>query len=56
MGSCLLCSDKVPDPDLVEHLRLMHPDQYEPAGEWPGWSVEEDTTAKPNAEESSDAA
>lgn len=36
MGSCLICSEKVPDPDLVEHLRLMHPDQYEPSGEWPG--------------------
>lgn len=36
-GTCHLCEPAadVPTVDLVNHIRVMHPDQYEPVECWP---------------------
>lgn len=38
-GQCLLCSADVPSSELVSHLSVMHPDQYEPFLTWPDGSI-----------------
>jgi hypothetical protein len=30
---CLLCPDVHPDVDIINHIRLMHPDHYDPLDE-----------------------
>jgi hypothetical protein len=35
MGKCLLCDETPADPELVDHLRVMHPGQHEPPATWP---------------------
>lgn len=37
---CLVCDDEWPDDEggiesAVDHIRVMHPDQYEPPERWP---------------------
>lgn len=34
-GVCLVCEEDVPSEELVDHLRVMHPDVYESPLEWP---------------------
>ncbi|WP_308820087.1 hypothetical protein [Pseudonocardia alni] len=33
-GSCLVCGEHVPSVELVDHLRVMHPDRYQPLRTW----------------------
>lgn len=48
MGSCALCGDDVPTLDLLDHLRIRHPDRYEPPLRWPdGALVVVDETLEP---------
>lgn len=49
---CLICNDEWPDEEgglesIVDHLRVVHPDQYEPPERWPdgGIVVTDDTLA-----------
>ncbi|SNR44383.1 hypothetical protein SAMN06265360_10645 [Haloechinothrix alba] len=35
MGDCVTCNDHIPDPDLLDHLRVMHPDEYAEPERWP---------------------
>lgn len=47
-GRCHLCDEPVPTFDLLGHVRVMHPDQYEPPAVWPdGGPVIEDATLTP---------
>lgn len=44
MATCHLCSERVPDEDVLEHLRLFHPGAYGTGPEtWPdgGWVIED---------------
>lgn len=34
-GVCLVCQEDVPSEELVDHIRVMHPDVYEPPLTWP---------------------
>ena len=51
---CLLCSDEWPDVEggiesFFDHLRVNHPDQYEPPERWPdGALVLHDETLEPS--------
>jgi hypothetical protein len=49
MGVCDLCHEPVEDDHLLEHLRLLHPDDYEDGPErWPdGDIVVHDQTLEP---------
>jgi hypothetical protein len=48
-GTCLVCGEDVPTHDLVGHLRVMHPDQYEPVQTWAdGSPVVTDDTLTPD--------
>lgn len=38
-GYCLLCSSDVPSEELLDHIRVMHPDDYEPPLTWPDGSL-----------------
>lgn len=37
-GRCEICQQDVPTYDLVGHIRVMHPDEYEPPATWPDGS------------------
>lgn len=49
MAWCELCKTKVPDPEILDHVRLLHPDEYGDGPEtWPDGSlVIIDTTLEP---------
>lgn len=49
MATCGLCPEEVPDEDVLDHLRVMHPDQYgDGPDQWPnGDVVIVDTTLTP---------
>jgi len=49
MGHCLLCDEHVNDADLLDHLRVLHPDEYGDGPErWPdGEIVFYDQTLEP---------
>ena len=41
---CLICNDEWPDAEgglesFVDHLRVLHPDQYEPLQRWPDGGI-----------------
>lgn len=50
---CLICSEEWPDAEgglqsFEDHMRVIHPDQYEPAERWPdGALVIHDDTLTP---------
>lgn len=50
---CLVCREEWPDEDgglesVVDHMRVMHPDDFEPPERWPdGALVIHDTTIEP---------
>ena len=47
MGRCELCRESVPDPELIDHLRVVHAEDVEPV-RWPdGSPVVVDHTLKP---------
>lgn len=35
MALCLLCHERLPDYEVIDHLRLLHPDRYEAPLLWP---------------------
>ena len=39
MFTCQLCAEQVSTLELLEHVRLIHPDVYEPLEEWPDGGV-----------------
>lgn len=47
--TCDLCGEQAPDTEVLEHLRLMHPEQYgDGPALWPDGSVViVDTTLEP---------
>lgn len=39
-GRCLVCSEPVPSVELLDHLRVMHPDDYGDGPErWPDGTI-----------------
>lgn len=49
MATCDLCPETVADEDMVDHLRLLHPDMYDPVETWPdGRRVIIDETLAPD--------
>lgn len=49
VGRCELCRETVPDPELLDHLRVLHPAEYgDGPARWPdGGVVIEDATLEP---------
>jgi hypothetical protein len=49
MATCHLCGGiHIPDRDLIDHLRILHPDHYGEIERWPdGDVVIYDTTTEP---------